>query len=1014
MLLYSFGFSQSSTQLNISKNKNVSAGEKLKIQNLPAHLSVVPFILNKSIRSNVINVGDNILFNFEKFQNKEAVVTYKRKDINDVTSYICKFKDFQFAQAFISVSSKEYLISIDIPELNRKLVTYISDNRLDYYLVDLDTSKLDYLECDDSLLDLQHEEHSVENKEIPLQGKDSNINSSDPKESLEELLPSNDGAGCNNLGENDYATAKVLLLYTQAALTFAGSQDGMNNLIAQSITRANNASINSNLGLEFVLAHSELTTYEKATAAEGGSSTDLDRLRSKTDGFMDNVHTLRDTYAADFVHLFSLINDTGGLGYLLKTKYGQDNLGFALTRVQQLSSTDTFIHEIGHNMGAAHASGQTVQQGPTQWTNWLENTWSAGWRFQGSSNNYYCSLMAYESGTYWPDGKNSVRISYFSTPLLFFQGQPIGNEISGDNARSLKITKHVVSWYRDESTAQFCSASGNNASTLNLAISNINLNGLTNPSGWNSFNNFTYKRTCLIQGQTYPLTVNVAGGFSGAKLWVWVDWNNDFDFDDPDEVVLNSLTGETLQYNVNVTPPASAFIGPVRMRIRYESETSNPASSPCGISLFGEVEDYTIFVEQAGTIEEDTDGDGVADNSDLDSDNDGILDGVEGKGAAIVNAALSGLATQSSTEFGAVASRAIDGETNGILSNDSVTSTGNVLSTEYWQVDLSQTLAISEIVFFNRSDCCANQISNVYILIADSPFPSDAADLAGALSNADFTFQFPTNDETATISLPINKIGRYVRLQKSGNNTDNSLSIAEFQVFGQFVLDTDGDGRPNHLDLDSDNDGIPDNVEAQDTADYLPPAIDTPATYLANSGINSTYVVKVLNPVDSDGDGIPDYLDADSDNDGLTDLLESFDPTPAGIVGLNGMIADAEITDNYTDVSGLAYNGTFFTLLDTDNDVINGADYDYRDIALTQSFSGTQFITSLISTNLVPTKLDAYLSIISVNLGVVITRVNGASLIINPVEGMIVYDTSDNIFKVNTTGTAAGWRAFGN
>jgi hypothetical protein len=27
---------------------------------------------------------------------------------------------------------------------------------------------------------------------------------------------------------------------------------------------------------------------------------------------------------------------------------------------------------------------------------------------------------------------------------------------------------------------------------------------------------------------------------------------------------------------------------------------------------------------------------------------------------------------------------------------------------------------------------------------------------------------------------------------------------------------------------------------------------------------------------------------------------------------------------------------------------------------------------------------------------------------------MIIYDTTDNIFKVNTTGTTAGWRAFGN
>ena len=857
-----FGFSQSKMQLNVSKNRKATVGEKSTIQNLPAHLTVAQFILNKSIRNNEINKGDKILFNFENFQDKEAIVTYKSTDVNNVTSYICKFKEYQFAQAFISVGKDEYLISIDIPELNRKLGTYSAKNRQEYYLVELDTSNLDELQCNNALLKVQQDEHLMEDEKIPLHGKVPNKNKSVPKEKVPEQRLLNEGLGCNSLGEDDNATFKVLIVYTPAALAFAGSQAGMNNLIAQSITRANNASINSNLGMDFILAHSEAVMYEKASVAEGGSSTDLYRLRNKTDNFMDNVHALRDTYAADFVHLFSFISDTGGLGYILNTKYGQDNLGFALTRVQQLEFTDTFIHELGHNMGASHASGQNTQQGPTQWTNWPENTWSAGWRFLGNANKYYCSLMAYESGTYWPDGIGSVRISFFSSPLFTHQDQTIGNQVSADNARSLKAMKQIVSRYRDENTLQYCSASGSNASTLNLAITNINLNGLTNPSVWKSFSDFSYKSTCLIKGQTYPLTVNVGGVFNGAKLWVWVDWNNDLDFDDPDELILNSITGENLQYNVNIIPPPSAFIGPVRMRIRYESETSSPATSPCGIALFGEVEDYTIFVQEAITVQ-DTDGDGVADHSDLDSDNDGILDSVE----------------------------------------------------------------------------MADGISEV---------------------------------------------------------------------------DTDGDGIPNHLDLDADNDGIPDNVEAQSTVDYLPPANDTPATYLANNGVNSAYIAKPITPVDSDGDGIPDYLDTDSDNDGISDLMESFDPPPAGSTGVNGLMADAETADDYTDVNGRAYDATGFTLLDTDHDAANGADFDYRDIAETQPLSGTQIISSFISSTLVSATSAAYLTISAVNLGVVITRVNGASSVSNPVEGMIIYDTSDHTFKVNTTGTAAGWRAFEN
>ena len=69
----------------------------------------------------------------------------------------------------------------------------------------------------------------------------------------------------------------------------------------------------------------------------------------------------------------------------------------------------------------------------------------------------------------------------------------------------------------------------------------------------------------------------------------------------------------------------------------------------------------------------------------------------------------------------------------------------------------------------------------------------------------------------------------------------------------------------------------------------------------------------------------------DSNNDGQTN----------GTVGVNGLDNDATIesSDNYTDVNGLAHNGTDFLLTDTDNDTAAdgsdasplGIDLDYRD-----------------------------------------------------------------------------------
>jgi uncharacterized Fe-S cluster-containing radical SAM superfamily protein len=69
-------------------------------------------------------------------------------------------------------------------------------------------------------------------------------------------------------------------------------------------------------------------------------------------------------------------------------------------------------------------------------------------------------------------------------------------------------------------------------------------------------------------------------------------------------------------------------------------------------------------------------------------------------------------------------------------------------------------------------------------------------------------------------------------------------------------------------------------------------------------------------------------------------------------------------------------------------------------------------LTSIQNTNLTPAAVNAYLNIISNNLGVRITRINGTTSINSPVEGMIIYDTSDHKFKVNTNGTPTGWRVF--
>ncbi len=83
------------------------------------------------------------------------------------------------------------------------------------------------------------------------------------------------------------------------------------------------------------------------------------------------------------------------------------------------------------------------------------------------------------------------------------------------------------------------------------------------------------------------------------------------------------------------------------------------------------------------------------------------------------------------------------------------------------------------------------------------------------------------------------------------------------------LAETDRDKVPNLLDLDADEDGIPDNIEAQTTTGYI-----APSGQFASNGIDQAYG-NGLQLVDTDKDGVADYLDTDSDNDNQADAVEA-------------------------------------------------------------------------------------------------------------------------------------------
>lgn len=217
------------------------------------------------------------------------------------------------------------------------------------------------------------------------------------------------------------AIIRVLVAHTPSARNASGDITGLINL---AVAETNQGYSNSGVAITLQLASTVAVTYTES----GSFSTDLSRFRGTTDGYMDSIHTTRNSSAADVGVL--IINNSSSCG--LASGIGSSaSTAFAAVHYSCATGYYSFGHEIGHLQSARHDPATDPSTSPYAYGHGYRSPTSA-WR----------TIMAYACSN------NCARINYWSNPAKTYGGQAMGTTSTSHNQRVLNNTAATVSAFR--------------------------------------------------------------------------------------------------------------------------------------------------------------------------------------------------------------------------------------------------------------------------------------------------------------------------------------------------------------------------------------------------------------------------------------------------------------------------------------------------------------------------------------------------------------------------------------
>ncbi|MEM9556401.1 MAG: zinc-dependent metalloprotease family protein [Acidobacteriota bacterium] len=237
--------------------------------------------------------------------------------------------------------------------------------------------------------------------------------------------------------QDDGSIQDLMVVYTPLALDdLGGSVTATETLIELGVTETNLSYETSGIDHRLRLVHTALTDFDEL---EPTGIDARDHLQDPDDGFMDEIHPLRDLYRADLVKL--LTSRGCGRAFIMDViSAAHEEFAFCRTSVVCVSPGYTFAHELGHVASGRHQRPFAVDGSPLPYN----------FGYIDAANRFRTIMAAGESEC--PSG--CPRRLAWSNPDVLDpttgapMGVPEGDPEAADNRKAMNFTASVVANFR--------------------------------------------------------------------------------------------------------------------------------------------------------------------------------------------------------------------------------------------------------------------------------------------------------------------------------------------------------------------------------------------------------------------------------------------------------------------------------------------------------------------------------------------------------------------------------------